>query len=210
VAQNKVVADLHPDLAKYAATRAEALIQRGEYTAEDAQTAIQNLNRSLDAYYRNPTYETASRASIDALIANQLRTGLDSAIEKSGSSGYAALKQKYSALRSIENDVTKRGIVEARQTGGRGLNVGDVISAEELVRGLATMNPQALATAGAIKGIQALRRWYTDPNRAIKLMFEKADSTNVPPSNPATPSVSETVSPTSPEPSIPAKQTQAK
>lgn len=188
VANNKVVQDLHPDLAAYATSRAEALTKRGTYTTEEAQAATQNLNKSLDAYYRNPSYETASRASVDALIANQLRAGLDSSIEKAGQAGYGELKGKYAALKAIEKDVTKRGIVEARQTGGRGLNVGDVISAEELVRGLATMNPQALATAGAIKGIQALRRWYTDPNRAIKQMFEKADTTTQPSSNQATPS----------------------
>ena len=186
VANNKVVQDLHPDLASYATSRAEALTKRGTYTTEEAQAATQNLNKSLEAFYRNPSYETASRASVDSLIANQLRTGLDKAIEGAGQAGYGDLKGKYSALKAIENDVTKRGIVEARQTGGRGLNVGDIVSAEELVRGLATMNPAAMTTSAAIKGLQALRRWYTDPNRAIKQMFERADATIQSPSSPTT------------------------
>lgn len=175
VATNNIVNDLHPDLAAYAAERAKTLLARGKYSTPDAQEAVQNLNRSLDAYYRNPSYETASKASIDSLIANQLRGGLDSVIENSGSPGYQALRDQYSALKGIEKDVIKRGIVEARQTGGRGLNIGDMVSAEELIRGLATHNPAAMVTAGAIKGLQALRRYLTDPNRAVRKMFEKAD-----------------------------------
>jgi len=179
VVANKVVQDLHPDLAAYAKSRADTLRSRGSYSAEDAQAAIANLNKSLDAFYKNPSYETASKASVDALIANKLRGGLDSSIESSGGAGYQEVKNQYAALKSIEKDVTKRGIIEARQTGGRGMNVGDIVSAEELVRGLATLNPQALATAGAIKSIAAIRRYLTDPNRAIKQMFEKADATNI-------------------------------
>lgn len=178
IASDKVVTDLHPELAAYAKAKADTLLSRESYTTEEAQSAVQNFNKSLEAYYRNPSYETASRASVDAMIANKLREGLDSSIEGTGAPGYAALKAKYAALKSIEKDVTKRGIVEARQTGGRGLGVGDVVSAEEVIRGLATMNPTALVTGAAIKGIQALRRYYTDPNRAVKLMFEKADSTS--------------------------------
>ena len=195
VAGNKVVQDLHPDLAAYAESRAKTLESRGSYSTEDAQAAVQNLNKSLDAYYRNPSYETASKANVDSLIANQLRDGLDKSIERAGAPGYQGLKNQYASLKAIEKDVIKRGIVEARQTGGRGMNVGDIVTAEELVRGLATMNPQALATAGAIKSIAALRRYLTDPNRAVRQLFEKADATTQTPSNPEIPSATEKVVP---------------
>lgn len=174
VATNKIVQDLHPDLASYADSRASTLLNRAEYSTTDAQAAVQNLNRSLDAFYRNPSYETASKASVDSLIANLLRSGLDKSIEQAGSEGYQGLKNDYASLKAIEKDVIKRNIVEARQTGGRGMNVGDIVSAEELIRGLATHNPAAMVTAGAIKGIQALRKYLTDPNRGVRLMFEKA------------------------------------
>lgn len=175
VAQNKIVQDLHPDLANYAMERAKTLLSRWAYSTEEAQAAVQNLNRSLDAYMRNPSYETYSKASIDSLIANKLREGLDTVIENRGQAGYQSLRNAYASLKAIEKDVIKRGIVEARQTGGRGMNVGDIVSAEELIRGLSTHNPAALVTAGGIKAIQAFRRWQTDPNRAVKNMFEKAD-----------------------------------
>lgn len=178
VADSQVVQDLHPELASYAASRAKTLLSRGSYTAETAQTAVQNLNKSLDSFYKNPTYETASKASVDALIANQLRAGLDKTIENAGGQGYGALKAKYGSLKNIETDVIKRGIVEARKGGNVITHLGDLASAEELIRGVATMNPQAFATGAILKSIIKLRDYLNSPNRAVKLLFEKADKAN--------------------------------
>lgn len=178
VAKDSVTKDLHPELAQYATARAEALGQRGSYTAAEAQTAVQNLNRSLEAFYKNPSYETASRASIDAMIANNLREGLDKAITDMNGSGYAELKSKYGSLKTIEKDVNKRAQMEARKTAG-GLSLGDVFSAEEVIRGLATMNPQAIATGAGVKAITSLWKYFNNPERYIKNMFEEAEkSTN--------------------------------
>lgn len=182
IAEDGVTKDLHPELAAYAKSRADALSGRGVYSMENAQKAVQNLNQSLEAFYKNPSYETASRASIDALIANKLRIGLDDAVaatidEVVGTPGYQELKNQYGALRAVEKDVAKRGVMLARETGGRGLSFGDVTSAEEVIRGLATMNPQSVVTGGLIKSALALKRYLTDPNRSVAKMFETVDRT---------------------------------
>lgn len=183
IGSDKVTNDLHPDLASYANARAATLRERGSYSMSDAGKAVQNLNKTLESFYRNPSYETASRASVDALMANKMRTALDDAVsattDTGAGEGYQNLKNQYGALRSIENDVVKRGVVEARQTGGRGLSFGDVTSAEEVIKGLAHMDPKSLAIGGAIKGVQALKRYLTDPNRAVSNLFDTVDkSTN--------------------------------
>lgn len=180
IANDTVTKDLHPDLASYAKARADTMRARGAYSMPDAGKAVQNLNKTLESFYRNPSYETASKASVDALIANKLRTGLDDAVSAttdtgSKEPGYQALKNQYGSLRAIENDVVKRGVVHARQTGGRSLNFGDVASAEEVIRGLAHLDPKSIAIGAGIKGVQALRRHMTDPNRAVANMFDMVD-----------------------------------
>lgn len=176
VADNKIVNDLHPDLANYAASRAKTLLARKSYSAEDAQTAVQNLNRSLDVFYRNPTYDTASRAGVDALIANQLRAGLNKTIEDTTGEAYQALKQKYGALSAIEKDVVKRNIAESRRTGGLVSSLGELATGEELIRGVLTMNPHALLTSAALQTVISARNYLMSPNRAVRILFQKADA----------------------------------
>lgn len=174
IAADQVVNDLHPELAKYAQDRADALTARGLYSIADAQRAVQNLNQSLKAFYKNPTYETATRASVDALIANQLRSGLDTAIENAVGPGYQALKNQYGALKTIENDVVKRGQVVARQEAGGGIlgRIADVASAEEVMRGLFTLSPTAFARGVALKGWAQYVKRLRDPNRLVAQMFD--------------------------------------
>jgi len=174
LASDKVVNDLHPELAKYALERATALKARGTYTTSEAQTAVQNLNRSLESFYKNPSYDTASKASVDAMIANNLRTGLDTAITDVKGSGYAELKGKYASLKAIEADVNKRAQIVARKTTG-GLSFGDVFSAEEVIRGLSTMNPTAIATGVGVKAATTLWKYFNNPDRYIANMFQAAD-----------------------------------
>lgn len=182
-----VVQDLHPELAAYAQNVADRLAARGEYTTTDAQRAVQNLNATLKSFYQNPSYETASRASVDSLVANQLRAGLDNAIENAVAPGYQALKNQYGALKSIEKDVVHRAIVEGRKNTGGGIlgRIADVASAEEVLRGLMTMRPGAVMTGAALKGWSSYVKWLRDPNRAVRRLFEAAEETPQVPSKSA-------------------------
>lgn len=177
VGTSPVVGDLDPEIARYAGRLADALQNRGHYTAEEAQAAVQHLNSSLQAFYKNPNHETATRAGVDALIANKLRTGLDEAIERVVGPGYQQLKNQYGALRTLEKDVVHRAIVTGRQEAGRGLmgRVGDVISAEEVIRGILRLEPTAMATGAGIRAFTGFVRHLHSPNRAVKRIFEAAE-----------------------------------
>jgi len=177
IAADPVVKDLHPELASYAEASAQRLATRGAYSTVDAQRAVQNLNQSLKAFYNNPTYETASRAGVDAMVANQLRGGLDKAIASASAPGYQALKNQYGALKSIEKDVVHRAIVEGRKNLGGGLmgNIGDVVSADEVIRSLLTLNPAAGARGAALKGFTTFVKRLRDPNRAVEKLFGAAE-----------------------------------
>jgi hypothetical protein len=170
------IIDNAPGIAEYAAKRAEALKARGSYSTLDAQESISILNQSLESFYKNPSYESASRAYVDALIANNLRKGLDSVIEGISGEGYQGLKNQYGSLKAIERDVNRRMIVDARANGKGLIDFSDVFSGGEAVRGLLTMNPAMIGQAAAMKVIANMIKNANNPNRVVKNMFEKANS----------------------------------
>lgn len=177
IAGDKAVRDFHPNIQRHAEELAARLQDRQAYSPLEAQRVIQNLNASLKAFNRNPTYENAVLASVDNMVVNNLRRELDGVIEETVAPGYQGLKNQYGALKSIEKDVVNRSIVEGRKNVGGGLlgNFGDLFSAEEVLRGVLTMRPGAVATGVGIKGMIELAKRYRDPNRAVMKMFEDAE-----------------------------------
>lgn len=169
--KDPVLQDINPGVAKYVAEKAEAFAQRGAYTTEQAQDAIASLNKSLEAFYKNPSYETASRAGVDSLIVNNLRKSLDAVIENTTGEGYQALKRSYGSLKAIEKDVMHRSIVDARKNIHGLLDFTDIFTSGELLAGLATMNPSMVLRAGAWKGVKEFFKHMNNPNRIVKSMF---------------------------------------
>lgn len=178
VQSNPTIVDLNPQVAVYAKTRAEALNARGSYSTEEAQEAIKTLNNSLDAFYRNPTYENASKAAIDALIANNMRKSLDDVIETTTEGGYQQLKNKYSALKAIEKDVVNAAIRDARKNVKGLIDYSDILSGGQVVSGILTLNPATIGTGLAQKGIATWYKSLNDPNRAVKKLFETVEKSN--------------------------------
>ncbi len=169
------VQDFSPEVGTYIDGLIGRIGNRGSLSATEAQDAIQHLNEMLSAFYRNPNMEMASKASVNRLIANKLRVGLDAAIEDAVEPGYQALKNQYGALKSIEKDVVKRAIVTSREPQGGGIidRMANIGSAAEVVHAL--VNPKALLTAAAIKGAQMTTRYLKSPNRAVTRLFEAAE-----------------------------------
>jgi hypothetical protein len=175
VAKSKPLQDNAPEVVNYARMRAESLRKRGSYTTKDAQEALTILNNSLDSFYKNPSYETASRAYIDSLVANNLRKGLDNVIEKTTAPGYQELKRDYGALKSIERDVNRRAMVDARKNVKGLIDFSDVFSGGHVVHGLVTMNPAVVGQGAAMKAISSFIKHMNDPNKQVKNLFQRAE-----------------------------------
>ena len=174
MADNVVLQDKDPGLISYIQQKSDLLRKRSAYTPEQAQEAIKLYNDSLEAFYRNPSYDTASKAAVDAVVANNLRSNLDEAIEGMVGPGYQELKNTYGALKTIEKDVAKRAMVDARKNVKGLLDFSDIFSGSEAVRAIVGMNPAALASSAAVKGISELYKRLNDPNAIIKGMFKAA------------------------------------
>lgn len=174
-ADSKVLQTHRPDIIDYMLTKAKSLRTAADHSPGEAQDAIKLYNDSLDSFYKNPSYESASKASVDALIANYLRSGLDSTIENTAGKGYQALKNQYGALRSIEKDVAKRAqIVASKNVSGMIPSFGNIMSGAELAKGLISMNPAEMAKGAVIKGISKYIEHVNSPDSIIKNMFKKA------------------------------------
>ncbi|MBR1146672.1 hypothetical protein [Bradyrhizobium sp. AUGA SZCCT0431] len=186
VANNEALSFSNPEAVKYALDMKQRLAQNNladgspmgykKFDTETAQAIIQNYNNSLEAYYRNPSYDTASRAAIDAGIVNNLRASLDDAIESAGGSGYQGLKGEYGALKSIERDVLKATLRDARKNVKGLIDFTDILSGGQIVNGILSLNPASFASGVASKAIAEFYKYLNNPNRAIQKMFDAADS----------------------------------
>lgn len=167
------VIDLHPNVAAQANALADRLEERGFYSASEAQGVIQNLNKTLEGFYRNPTDETVALSGLHATLANTLRGDLDAAIEGVVGPGYQALRNQYGSLKAIEKHVAHAVRREANKIpGGIGGIFANLGAGEEAIRGVLTLNPKALLTAAGIKASQAYFKYLNAPNRAISRLFE--------------------------------------
>jgi hypothetical protein len=174
ILNNKPINKFFPETAKYARDMIEQLAG-DTLTPSEAQQAIKGFNESLANYYRNPTPETKGRAYVDAMMANKLRSSLDETIEKTVGAGYQDLKTRYGALRTIEKDVTKRSIVDARKNIKGFFDLSDVFSGYHVINGLLSGSPEAVVSGAGAKGISAYMKYLNDPNRIIKRMFSDVE-----------------------------------
>jgi hypothetical protein len=173
---NKSLAITNPNAVQYAQNLKDRLSTIGKIDAQTAQDVVQNYNKSLEAFYRNPTYDNASNAAIDSVVANNMRKALDDGISGLTGAEYQALKNQYGALKAIERDVIKASLKEARKNAKGLIDFTDILSGGQVVNGIMSLNPAMVASGATQKAIAALYKHLNDPNRAISKMFEAADT----------------------------------
>lgn len=175
IVNDKVIQTISPETAQYATNLIERFSKQGSFTPEQAQQAIANMNSSLEAFYKNPTYGTYRQAQIDALITNNLRESLDEVITSATGPGYAELKKAYGALKTIEKDAIKRAVVEGRKNAKGLVDFTDIFSAGDIVMGVATMNGAQVAKGAIQKAVSSYIKRLNSPDSAIKKMFQKVE-----------------------------------
>lgn len=179
VIESKSLAIANPKAVEYAQNMMERLNKAGAIDANTAQDVIKHYNDSLKAFYKNPSYDTATNASIDAMIANKFREALDKGITGATGEQYQTLKSQYGALSSMEKDVTHRAVVSGRQNPvGLVGSLANLSSGVELVTGLLTMSPTKIASAGVIKGIQMYLRHLNNPDVGVSKIFSEIEKSS--------------------------------
>ncbi len=155
----------------------KGLEEIGTLTVEEAQTFSQHLNQNLKAFYKNWNANDIGRSTVEALVNNNLKKAIDESIENALGQGerYSGLKRQYGQLRSIEEEVAKRALVDQRKNAKNLFDLTDIYSANQVIDSLANLNPIGLIKWGATS---LIKNWYkklNDPNVQIKKLFENID-----------------------------------
>lgn len=145
-------------------------------TPAQVQRKMQEINKKLEAFYKNPNPNDVSWNSVDALVKNWLSKEMDNAIESAlwSSAQYEELKRAYASLKTIEKDVNHRAIVSWRQSPNSLVDsIADISSAENIIDMLT--NPTAWLK---VLWKQALKKYIKSSNSSdnmVKKLFEKAE-----------------------------------
>jgi hypothetical protein len=106
---------------------------------------------------------------------------LNSAIKNwsTASQQYRDRKLLYSKIKTIEDEVSKRALVEARKnTKGLSTDIIDALAWGNLVEWLLTQNPTSLVKSIAMKWINAYNKYLNSPNTQIRNLFNLVDKVN--------------------------------
>jgi hypothetical protein len=110
-------------------TYKDALLQytddAGTIAIEDAQKLTQDFNKQLTAFFKNPNMNDVSKNSIVAQLNKWTKDAINDSIDdvldnsikngSSASSQYTQLKSFYGKIKTIEDEISKRALVEARK-----------------------------------------------------------------------------------------------
>ena len=163
----------------------------GTIAIEDAQKLTQDFNKQLTAFFRNPNMNDVSKNSIisqlnkwtkDA-INESIDDVLDQWIKKWGTASqeYQALKWMYGKIKTIEDEVAKRALVEARKNiKWLSPTILDSFAWWEATEALLTMDVWKLGKAAAMKFIGKYYKYLNDPNTQINNLFKLVQKTNNP------------------------------
>ncbi len=144
----------------------------------EAQKDLVVLNQNLRRYFRSPSpIEPA-----DNMASRLMRDQMDKTIESYAGPGWQELRNRYTSLRAIEDDVDRgaRRVANWRAGGGvtgPGVNVASLIAAGE---GVVAQDWRGLALAATTKvGGDAIKRYF-HPDAVVKRIFRTAEKYHKP------------------------------
>ena len=163
----------------------------GTISIEDAQKLTQDFNKQLTAFFKNPNMNDVSKNSIVAqlnkwtkeAINDSIDDVLDESISKWGnmSQYYKDLKWMYGKIKTIEDEVSKRALVEARKnTKWLSQTVLDSLAWGEFTDAILTANVGKLWKSAIMKAIWKYYKYVNDPNVQLNNLFKLVQEVNNP------------------------------
>lgn len=168
------VRDIAPEVARDAMAQAQRLAQAGSYSPLEAQHVIEALNDQLKSLQKGGgTKEAYSHTTMMSQLLGTLRASVNDAMAAGlGDPRYQALRARYAALSSIEEDVARAAAKDAaKQPGGLPSALTNTAYWINAIHGVVTLDPTAILRAGAIKGAETIVRRMRNPNRAVSRLF---------------------------------------
>ena len=182
VSANRTLKVTRPEIASFADDVASRF--RGQqFTPQEANDIIQDFNQGLISFYKSPIAvdpNITRRLAVEAGVANQMRGLLDDAVNKTTGVAFKELKNKYGALREIENSVNKALARDANRSIKGLIDYSDVFSGANIVEGIISLNPARIARGVTQKGASLFIKRVNNPNRIIRNMFRDIEKLSIP------------------------------
>jgi hypothetical protein len=148
------------------------------FTPQEAQADVAQLNRILNGFFKNPTYESLSQTGVKLTLRDQMASALNDAVESMVGPGHQEFKNTWGALKNMEGQVVHRFNVDARKASSGFFDLTTPFTAAKVIAGLAGKDPISLAGAAGMWGAKKYLKAMNEPNRYIKGMFDGLDNIN--------------------------------
>jgi hypothetical protein len=137
---------------KFKETLLEYTDDAGTISIDDAQKITQDFNQQLTAFFKNQNLNDVSRSSIIAKLNKWTKEAIDESLDdafnnsisngSSMSTQYNQLKTLYSKIKTIEDEIAKRALVDARKNAkGISSTILDSLAGGEFTDALLTADP---------------------------------------------------------------------
>ena len=169
--------DYNPGTVNYLMDLTARLEKRGTYTPSEAQAMIEELNAGLKAFYRNPNPSDVTKTAINASLAGELRNSMDDAISGATGEGYQALRNKYSQLKTIQDDIN-RAVNRMANAPARSLvdSLTSPFAGADILMGLVSGNPAQIVRGSSIQVLRNIYKKISNPDFRIKKMFNNIET----------------------------------
>ena len=176
-------------------TYKDALLQytddAGTIAIEDAQKLTQDFNKQLTAFFKNPNMNDVSKNSIVAQLNKWTKDAINDSIDdvldnsikngSSASSQYTQLKSFYGKIKTIEDEISKRALVEARKNAkGLSSTILDSLSWWEFTSAVLSLDPVKASKAWVMNLISRYYNYVNNPNTQLNNLFKLVERTNNP------------------------------
>ena len=173
----------------------EALLKNtddaGTIAIEDAQKLTQDFNKQLTAFFKNPNMNDVSKNSIVAQLNKWTKDAINDSIDdvldnsikngSSASSQYTQLKSFYGKIKTIEDEISKRALVEARKNAkGLSSTILDSLSWWEFTSAVLSLDPVKAGKAWVMNLISRYYNYVNNPNTQLNNLFKLVERTNNP------------------------------
>lgn len=165
----------------------------GSISIEDAQKITQEYNNQLTNFFKNisNSSDDVSKNAIIAKLNKWVKDAIDDSLTNAlddwikwawtNAAYYKDLKWMYSKIKTIEDEIAKRALVDARKN-SKWLTTSllDAFAWWELTEALLTANPAQLGKSTILKAISKYYNYINDPNTQISKLFKLVENASNP------------------------------
>lgn len=146
------------------------------FTPSAAVKRMAGLNNDIKSIFTGKNVSGDSPELL-ALAANKLRQSLNSTIDSLDALGpqFSDLRRSWGRMSAMQERTLRSLEQQANKEARGGMSVFDILSAEQVIQGLAKGRPEKVAEALGSYSVGKALKWLNSTDRAVKNMFKAAD-----------------------------------